>query len=373
MRISVDAFPLSLESNSGIPNYVRSLLSHILEVDILNNYFLYSKRPVLFQDALNLIYRFKDGATVESTSYGNTLWLFTKCVELMQKDKIDIFWGTRHMLPPYLPKGIKKVLTVYDLVWYYYPETMDRYNLLIAKLLFKRSIKKADHIITISKATAKALQEVLHVPSNKITIAYPAADGFSRLDKIASAEYIARKYNVSRNYALTVSTVEPRKNLSILMKAFAGLKSSGLQLLVAGASGWKTTQIYSEYAKLGFSEREVKFLGYIPDEDMNRLYSGACLFVFPSVYEGFGIPPLEAMASGTPVVLSNSSSLPEVGGDAAIFVDPYDVSGWQDIILKVSLDRLLQADMIEKGIEQAGRFSWKCAAQQTLEVFEKFV
>jgi glycosyltransferase involved in cell wall biosynthesis len=371
MNAGIDAFPLSMKSASGIPNYVRNSLSHILSIDSSNEYFLYSKNPIFFQNVENSKRRFKNGVTDGATSYGNTIWLFTRGVCMMKKDNIDLFWGTRQMLPPYLPKGIKKVLTVYDLVWYYYPETMDRYNLLISKLLFKRSIKKADHIITISQATAKSLQDVLHVPSDKITIAYPAADGFSRLDKIASAEYISGKYGVNKNYVLTVSTVEPRKNLKTLLRAFSGLKNEGFQLLIAGASGWKNSGIYAEYKKHDFSERDVKFLGYISDDDMNRLYAGASLFVFPSIYEGFGIPPLEAMASGTPVITSNVSSLPEVVGDSGIMITPYDVAAWTEAIRNTLSDKSKCDDMIKRGIERAKMFSWEFSAQQALAVFRK--
>ncbi|TAN43405.1 MAG: glycosyltransferase family 1 protein [Nitrospirae bacterium] len=373
MKIAVDAFPLLSKHKSGIPNYVRNILSHILDEDTADEYFLYSKNPVMFQDRPNLRCRVKHSATAESSSYGNTLWLFSKGVQMMKQDCIDIFWGTRQMLPPFLPGGIKKVLTVYDLVWHYFPGTMDAYNRLVMNFFTKSSIRSADHIITISDASRKALVDVMRISEERISVIYPAADGYMPLDKNDSALYISEKYQTNKDYVLTVSTIEPRKNLPMLLKIFSKFKHSGIQLLIAGASGWKNSAIFAEYRRLGFSEDQVRFLGYVPDEDMNRLYSGARLFLFPSIYEGFGIPPLEAMAAGTPVITSNSSSLPEVTGDYGMLLDPHDLSGWQDAIDKVLYSRTLQDDLVHKGLQSAKRFSWEHSASQTLEIFKKLV
>lgn len=371
MNIAIDAFPLSEKASSGIPNYIRHVVINLLNNDKKNYYFAYLKKCLSFSGGERFKVRCRMHEESAIPSFENTLWLFSKGVQMMKDDEIDIFWGTRQMMPPYLPSRVKKVLTVYDLVWHYYPETMDWYNLLVSKLIFKRSIKSADHIITISEATASALGEILNVPADKITVAYPAADGYTPLDKVASSEYISQKYGVNKNYMLTVSTVEPRKNLITLLNVFAKLKSSDFQLLIAGASGWKTSAIYLRYKELGLSENEVKFLGYVPDEDMNRLYSGARLFVFPSVYEGFGIPPLEAMASGTPVIVSNSSSLPEVVGDAGVLLDPYDADAWRAAISVIMSDIYMQDEMIEKGLKRAGLFSWESSVRKTLMIFER--
>ncbi len=373
MNIALDAFPLSMTLSAGISNYLNNILDHLLNVDNKNDYFLFCKNYLQVAERANLKLRFSSQPGKTSLSYLNTLWLFSSGVRMMKRDKIDIFWGTRQMLPPFLPARTRKVLTVYDLVWHYFPETMGSYNRLVSNLLAIRSIKSADHIITISNATAGALTEITGVPRRKISVVYPAADGYKPLDKSAAADYIAGKYRTALKYILTVSTVEPRKNLITLLRAFAALKNEDIQLLIAGASGWKNSTVYSEYERLGFSERQVKFLGYVPYEDMNNLYSGASLFVFPSIYEGFGIPPLEAMAAGTPVIVSNSSSLPEVAGEAGILPEPMDETGWRNSILKVLSDASLQKEMIKKGLKQASIFSWKEGALHTLKVFDKFV
>ena len=169
---------------------------------------------------------------------------------------------------------------------------------------------------------------------------------------------------------MTVSTVEPRKNLITLLRAFAPLRG-GVQLLIAGARGWKTTGIYAEYERFKFREEEVKFLGYVPDSDMNMLYSGALLFAFPSIYEGFGMPLLEAMASGTPVISSDASSLPEVAGDAGILLPPFDVEKWSGAISKALSDAALQEAMVSGGLERSKQFSWEASAEKTLRVFQE--
>lgn len=371
MNIAIDAFPLTEKAPSGIPIYVRNILLHLLNIDKENKYFLYSRKKCDFPNSLNLEIRYCAIGGDADKSYKNTLWLFTKGIRLMKKDMINLFWGTRQMLPPNLP-DVKRLLIAYDLVWHYFPETMGRYNLSVARTIIKKSIKSAGHIITISEAAASALGEVLGIHRERISVIYPAADKYIPLDKDDSAEYISEKYKANKGYILTVGTVEPRKNLITLLRAFSKFRSEGYQLIIAGASGWKTSNIYKEYQSLGFSEKEVKFLGYVPDEDMNSLYSGAQLFLFPSVYEGFGVPALEAMASGTPVIASDSSALPEVVGDAGMLIDSRDVKGWEDAILKIMTDKSCRNVLRVKGIERSKKFSWDASARQAMEVLERF-
>lgn len=369
MNIAVDAFPLAERKPSGIPNYLRKLLDNMVQMDPVGKYFLYSKEPFEFGPSRNVFKR-----SLEKTgnkSYENTIWLFSKGVYLMKKDKIDLFFGTRQMLPPVLP-GIKKVLVSYDLVWHFFPETMSSYNLMISKILFRKAISSADRIITISKASADSLCDVLGTEKEKLCVIYPAADSYTPLEKSESAEYISKKYGLNRDYVLTVSTLEPRKNLPLLLRIFSNLHGHGLQLAISGATGWKSSPTLALYKELGLMEKEVKFLGYVPEEDMNRLYSGASLFLFPSVYEGFGMPVLEAMASGTAVICSNSSSIPEVAGKAGLLLDPRNQKDWEEAVLALLKDPAKREKMSQEGIERAKLFSWRKSAEKTLEVFNSF-
>jgi glycosyltransferase involved in cell wall biosynthesis len=367
LHIAVDAFPLASQIHSGIPRYVFKTVEALATLDRENRYYLYSFSDFDFPAEGNVEKRLL--YPVKGKALGGFTWFSTLGTLDMIKNKTDVFWGTRHLLPPLLPRRMRKVLTVHDLVWRYYPETMKRGNLFTTRLLVERSIRAADRIVAVSRATARSLVEVLGVPEDKITVVHNAADGYSPLDKAESAAYISEKYGTNDNYVLTVSTVEPRKNLNLLLKVFHGLRDRGYHLVVAGASGWKTASIHEEYEGLGLTEGEVRFLGYVPEGDMNRLYSGAALFVFPSLYEGFGLPPLEAMASGTAVIASDSSSLPEVVGEAGVLLPPGDEAAWSAEIVRVMGDDSLRGRMRGAGVERAKLFSWERAAREMLEVF----
>ncbi|HUV89366.1 MAG TPA: glycosyltransferase family 1 protein, partial [Anaerolineae bacterium] len=183
---------------------------------------------------------------------------------------------------------------------------------------------------------------------------------------------VRRSYGLPQSYFLFVGSVEKRKNLQRILRAGSHLWQSGERrpLVVVGARRWKYTQIMNTVQELNL-ERHVIFTGHVPDADLPALYSGADLFVFPSLYEGFGLPPLEAMACGTPVVTSNTSSLPEVVGDAAITVDPYDVEALTEAMRRVLSDADLADDLRQRGLERAARFSWDQAARETIDVYRE--
>ena len=185
-------------------------------------------------------------------------------------------------------------------------------------------------------------------------------------------EAIKARYNIAGDYILFVGTLQPRKNLIRLIEAFSNLQSpiSNIQLIIAGKKGWLYEETFRQVEELGL-EWKVVFTDYAPEGDLPALLSGASLFVFPSLYEGFGLPVLEAMACGTPVVCSNVSSLPEVAGEAAILVDPLDVEELATAMERVLGDEELRAELTERGFEQARRFSWEKCARQTLDVLER--
>lgn len=373
MNIGVDAYPLSQKKVSGISRYVLNIMNNLPLVDHTNKYFLYAKSGLKDWENKGYFIRGRSSSSETCSSVENTAWLYTLGTFFMKEDGIDLFWGTRHMLPPKLPRNIKKVLTVHDLVWHYFPKTMKFYYRMLFRCLGSHFIKSADHIISVSKSTASSLTNSFNISPEKVTVIYHAADSYKLLDKQISSKKISEKYNVSRDYLLTVGTIEPRKNLKFILNVLSRLKNEGLQLVVAGAIGWRTSSIFKEYSRLGLSDKHVKFLGYVPEEDMNTLYSGASLFLFPSIYEGFGLPPLEAMASGTPVISSNISSLPEVVGDAGILLSPFDAKGWMEAILSVISDSKLRQELIDKGLKRAKSFSWLTSAAETLKVFQKFI
>jgi len=206
----------------------------------------------------------------------------------------------------------------------------------------------------------------------------------ARFQPITDPDTLARvrnRYGLPERFILYVGTIEPRKNLTTLLEAYAALTSrvsnlqypiSNIHLVIAGRKGWLYEGFFRRLRELGL-EREVVFPGFVPDEDLPALYSAAELFVFPSLYEGFGLPPLEAMACGTPVITSNSSSLPEVVGEVGIMVEPRDVRALAEAMELVLTDEGKRREMREKGLRQAARFSWKRTAQETLEVYRSVV
>ena len=213
-------------------------------------------------------------------------------------------------------------MTVYDMVWLRFPKTMTPYALLVQSLSARRAIARADYIVVISRFTQDELIETLGVPREKTKLVYPGvADRYKPQDQARAAEYISHKYGLPVRYMATVGTVEPRKNLRLAVAALRILKSKDqldCPLLVAGSSGWKNSLLFREIQAAGLTENDIRFLGYVEDGDMPSFYAGAQAFLFPSLYEGFGLPLVEAMACGAPVIASNAPCMSEVLGDAAI-------------------------------------------------------
>jgi glycosyltransferase involved in cell wall biosynthesis len=307
--------------------------------------------------------------------FSHALWLQTIGKKLIVQDHPDLFWGTSHYLPLGLPPSIVKVLTTYDLVWRLYPETMSIRMYYMHRLFAGRSIREADHILTISNSTRQGLIDLLGVPAEKTSVIYPGVDArFIQRDRAEARAYIARKCEVSEDYVLAVATVEPRKNLPNLIRAFKllrpryGIKS---QLVVAGSKGWRKSELDATIREMAFTENEVKFLGLVPDEDLPWLYSGAAVFVYPSLYEGFGLPLLEAMACGVPIVTSNVSSMPEVVGDAALLVEPEHPEEISEAMARLYTDEGLRSRLVAKGLKRSQEFTWPEAARKLLNLFEK--
>lgn len=347
------------------------LLRHLSELDRSNDYILYSKLPFSFPlDNPRWTMRLHKRLPL----HPSTMFFQTGARQTISRDALDLYWAPTQLFPRALPRDIPKVLTVHDMVWHLYPETMDRRLYWTFRLFMKQSLRSADKIIAVSETTAADLNERLGVPRDKISVCYAGVDeAFRPIDRTYAAQEIARKHGTSTDYICSVGTVEPRKNLITLIDAMRILKSAHgfpYQLLIAGASGWKNSNIYGQVERLGMTEREVKFLGHIADEDLPLLYSGAQLFVFPSLYEGFGIPLIEAMACGTPIVASSARPVPEVVQNAAVLVDPHSASEFARAILHVAESGGLRQSLAQQGLSRAGAFRWQSAAERVLGVLQ---
>lgn len=254
--------------------------------------------------------------------------------------------------PHFFPYQCKEIYFVYDLSWLVVQKTHPRLRVLIYKLLFGKTIKNCYKIVVISQSTKLDLMRYYNVPENKIIIIYPS---FSRVN----VDQQKPKIQIKKLYLLYLGTLEPRKNITLIIKALHQLKSTSwfpYQLIIAGKKGWGFKEIFDMVHRFGL-EKEVVFTGYVTEAEKKYLYKHADLFIYPSLYEGFGIPPLEAMAYGCPVIASNTSSLPEVVGEAGLIIDPYSIKALTSAIMKVLDNKKLKKEMIKKGLKQIKKFN----------------
>lgn len=370
MRIGIDARPLCLQ-RTGIGNYVYGLVKQMPQVAPHNDYFLYANREI---ESNTLGASTKEQIDRAFSWCPGSLWLRGRGGTLARRDQLDAFWATYPILPASVPPGVLKIVTMYDLVWLRFPETTANYALLVQKIWARKAIEKADLIVTISRSTAEDLVRELGVPETKIRCVYPGVfEGYKRQDPQRAAEYISRKYGVSPNYMAAVGTVEPRKNLKLLVEVVRILKDQGQlkgPLLVAGANGWKSSLLFRQIQENELTE-QIRFLGYLPDEDLPFFYSGAEVFLFPTLYEGFGLPPVEAMACGTPVIASNARCMPEILGGAAILEPPDSAQRFAQSILRLRANVILRSEMQAAGIQKADEYCWQSSAKKLLDSIDK--
>lgn len=267
----------------------------------------------------------------------------------------------------------KNILIIYDLSYIHQAEHSDRANRQYLKRFVPRSIKKAAHIITISQSSQHEILSQYGVEPSDITIINPAVDHqVYRPQSTNSVERVSKKYGLGGAYILYTGTIEPRKNIVGILNAYELLPQalrSQYVLVLAGGKGWLDQHIQQRLSEL--KDLKIITTGYVPDEDLPAIYSGAAVFVYPSFYEGFGMPPLEAMACGVPVITSNNSSLPEVVGDAGIMVQAEDAGELAKQMERVLTDPKLAAELRKKGLLQAQKFNWEDSAKRLLEVIER--
>lgn len=267
----------------------------------------------------------------------------------------------------YVPPGIsgKKVTIVHDMVVKAFPETMNLKTKIMLKLCLKKSCKRADKIIAVSQFSKEEIVKYLKIPEEKIAVMPNGVDHEMYHTRYEDAKIQAAKarYHISGEYYLYLGTLEPRKNIERMVRAYAqARRPGGPKLVLAGRKGWLYESIFATVQELALTE-DVIFTDYVQDEDVPLLMSGAKIFLFPSLYEGFGLPPLEAMACGTPVVTSSVSSLPEVVGDAALRADPYHVEEIAAAIARLEADEQLRKSLAQRGVERAAEFTWEKSAR----------
>ena len=260
------------------------------------------------------------------------------------------------------------VVTVFDLSFIHQPDSFPTLQRLYLTSQTKRSCAQARRVITISESGRRDVQQYLEVPVSRIDVVTPGVEESYRPLPSAEVEAFRQQQNLPKRFILHVGTLQPRKNILKLIDAFARLNEPDLYLVLIGGKGWSFEEIFARVEELGIVDR-VQFTGYVPDEALPYWYNAAMLFVFPSLYEGFGMPVVEAMACGTPVITSNTSSMPEAAGEAGLLFDPHDSEELADRIHTVLHDPDLAATMRSMGPKQALKFSWEKAGRETAVVY----
>ena len=281
-----------------------------------------------------------------------------------------LFHATEHLLLPL--RDVPTVMTVHDLIFKLFPQHHKRLNYWFLNLAMPLFVRRADALIVVSQATKNDLIRHYRTPDNKITVVHEAAAPHFRVVPASEVVRVRAKYNLPQRFLLAVGTIEPRKNLTRLVESLARLRKDyrDLQLVVVGARGWLYDDFFTRVEELNLKDA-VHLPGYVPDDDLPAVFRAATVYVMASVYEGAGLPVLEAMACGVPVTSSRESSMPELGADVVRYFNPYDVDHMTDIIGTVLADDRLRAGMAAAGPERAALFSWQRAARETLSVYKK--
>lgn len=380
MRVGIDA-NWAIYEKAGIGKYTHNLIKSLLQVDKKNEYVLFfnyfRKSRVRTQEIRELIDNSKTEVSVEVSHIPALIkdWLTLTNLPLNKifKNDIDVYHAPCFVGVPKV--GFPKtVTTIHDLAFLSFPEHRGSK---VADYYLKRTklaIEKSDKLIAVSRATKADLIEKLNVPPQKVQVIYEAVSKeFHPKRDERKIQAVQQKYHITDNYILSVCTLEPRKNLSRLVKAYAQLPHQILQkykLVLVGADGWNNTDLTSSIADLNLKGKVI-LTGFVAAEDLPSIYQGAKIFVYPSFYEGFGLPVLEALNCGVPVITSDVSSLPEISGRAAILIDPYRIEQITYAIKNVLMKESLQKSLKAKGLVRASQFSWEKVASETIKIYQK--
>jgi glycosyltransferase involved in cell wall biosynthesis len=366
LRIGVEATAYN-RFRTGIARYLDCMISEMMSLDPAAEFVFYAPRHADISLA-NGRWRLREGSGPLSAI--SNLWVQAQVPKWIADDRLDVFWGQNHMLPLHLRGPCFRLLTVHDVAPFACPRTLKLRSMLTRRFFSIRACRAADVVVADSDATARSLVRVLGVNQAKVKRVYLGVDERFRSIPLPTAQEVAMgKYRLPADYLLTVGTIEPRKDHVVLLRAL-GLMPDTTRLAIVGRVGWRSADIMEQIMVMEKMGR-VSHLDQVDDCDLPSLYSAAKALVFPSSYEGFGLPVLEAMACGCPVLCSWSSSLPEVGGDAARYFrtgDSTDLARELSVLLS---DGGQRAAMSAAGLARAKRFSFRRAAEQVLQIIRQ--
>ncbi len=396
MNIGIDIRVLARGTRTGVEEYTINLLSELLPLEPKINY-------QLFYNAFNKVgldynwfnfnnVQLKDFRIPNRFLFASARYLNQPKIDKLLKG-IDVYFNPHFFVAP-LTNKCKKVITFHDLSFEHYPEFFSRRKRAWQKILMnaKQEAQRADRIIAVSQSTKDDLVNLYGIPQEKIKVIYSgvgeqfrpisvilrtkpeesisySTGSFGLLGRPQDDELVKEKYNLPEKFILYFGTIEPRKNIIGLIKAFEIIKDKDLKLVIAGAKGWLYQDIFKA-ANQSKKRKDIVFTGFVQEQDKPILYNLTQVFVYPSFFEGFGFPPLEAMACGVPTIVSANSSLPEVVGQGALMIDPYNIDELAWAIKMALVDNDLRKRLIKKGIAQAKKFSWEKSARETLKIIK---
>ena len=368
-RIGLDAHLLNLSGNyrsAGINWYTYNLLKHLSAVPDFHYTVFLSDRDRIHFDALSL----SPSRLPTRNPLARIAWEQLVQPLALRRERIELLHALAFAGP--LAISIPWVVTIYDLSFMRYPQSFNAANRAYLAWAVRHSVRHANRVIAISESTRRDLIALFGASPEKTVVVYCGADpAFTPSNNQAEIDELRARRGLPDKLILCVSTIEPRKNIARLIRAFARARRAARlphRLVLVGARGWKYAEIDAAIEQEEMQDH-VFFAGYVPQEELPLWYRAADLFVYPSLYEGFGLPPLEAMASGTPVITSNAASLPEVVGDAALLVAPDDEAALADAMVRGVTDRALREQMLARGLAQAAKFSWTRAARETTDIY----
>ncbi len=370
MLIGIDASRVHTSARTGTETYSRELIAHLIPLAAREG-----ARLVLYTRAPLTPHTFRLDAwpshVAQEVIRAPRLWTHVGLAAHLRRHPPDVLFIPAHVVPLRPPPGLPIAVTVHDLGYEYFPETHPWRQRAYLRWSTRHSARRADLVFADSEATARDLHHLYHIPREKIVVAYPGPPALP--DPLPSPEEVRAtqaRYGLTPPYFLFIGTLHPRKNLLRLLDAFARVVSAGdddaASLALAGKVGWLAEPILARAQAPDLRDR-VRILGYVPDRDLAALLMGAVALVYPSLHEGFGFPVLEAQSLGVPVLTAATSSLPEVAGDAALYVDPFDVESIAAGLVHLLQDPDLRADLARRGRANVGRFSWERTATQALQ------
>jgi glycosyltransferase involved in cell wall biosynthesis len=367
-KIGINAHLLSGEAGyrqAGIHTYISQLLNHLPSTDDLH-YHVFTQRGAeqFLQPHLQIeASRWPTRNPLVRIAWEQAAWL-----PLARRARVDLLHSMAFVTPFFAP--IPKIVTVYDLSFIHFPERYTKFKRWYLQSQTRRSVQSADLTLAISQDGKRDIQKVFGIATDKVAVITPGVSASYRPLPPAEVDRFKQEKELTRRFILHVGTLQPRKNIPVLLRAFAELNDRNVDLVLVGGKGWLFDEIFALVGQLNLRDR-VRFTGFVPDSELPLWYNSAELFVFPSIYEGFGIPAADAMACGTPVIVANTSSLPEVVGTAGLHFEPQAVSALAERIAYVLYDSVQADTMREQGLAQARNFSWTQSGKKMAELYRQ--